>query len=276
MPGINFCAYDGLLVDAFGVLYNHLGAFPESVACVQAMLDAGKPVVVVTNNTSVSPDTISMRLHAMGMPIDPKCIISSGRGLAWDPDARRLVDGKSVFLVGSDDAFCYVHDAGGERVLDVAQAQAVVLACTSDQADGYAGVIQHKRMRPDVPIICINPDRYVQANAQRVPVIGHFSEQIERQVGPIHWMGKPLPVFSTVVQAYCQTVLGLSLGANWAFVDDNPDNVHQMTQDLGVHGFVPVKTGLAQSWPTALPQSNAWRYIQRLSIDPDVWYNDPS
>lgn len=273
---VDLTAYDGLLVDAFGVLYNQAGGFEESAACVQAFLAAGKPVVVVTNNTSVSPETISSRLNAMGMPIAPSHILSSGRGLAWDPEYQQAIDGRSVFLIGADDAAVYVADAGARCVNSLADADAVVLACTAQEVTAYDAIIEYKNQRPNSPVFCINPDRYIPVGDQRVPVIGYFAERIEQSAGPVHWMGKPLPVFSAVVRTYCQAALALSIGENWVFVDDNPNNVRQITQDLGVQGLVSVETGLAQSWPSPLPESDAWRYIKRLSIRADLWYDNAS
>lgn len=276
MATVDLRTYDGVLVDAFGVLYNQSGGFSESTACIQALISAGKPVVVVTNNTSVSPETISARLHAMQMPIEPSYIISSGRGLAWDSDCRSAIEGRAVFFLGPEDASGYVTDAGGRCVCRLTEADVIVLACTASSEKEYQLIIKYKKQEPHVPIFCINPDRYIQVQNQRVPVIGYFSERIEHQSGPVHWMGKPMPAFSSVVDTYCQTALGLSLGPNWVFVDDNPDNVSQLTQDLGICGLVPIETGLAQSWPTPLPQSNSWNYIQRLSIQANIWYDGSS
>ena len=276
MTGIDLMAYKGLLVDAFGVLYNQDGGFEESAACVRAFLSAGKPVVVVTNNTSLAPSTIAERLHAMGMPIAPECIVSSGRGLAWDPTCRQAMAGRSVFLLGADEAGVYVTDAGGRCVAALAESDAVVLACVAQDASVYDAIIEHKNQRPQCPIFCINPDRYIPVGRQRVPVVGYFAERIEQSAGPVQWMGKPLPVFSAVVRTYCADVLGVSIDEDWVFVDDNPDNVRQMTQDLGIQGLVSVATGLAQSWPTQLPQSDAWRYINRLSTRADLWYDNAS
>ncbi len=276
MTGVDLMAYEGLLVDAFGVLYDQDGVFEESAACVRAFLSAGKPVVVVTNNTSLAPNTIAERLHAMGMPIAPEFIVSSGRGLAWDPTCQRAMAGRSVFLLGADEAGVYVTDASGRCVPTLADADAVVLACIAQDDSVYDAIIEHKNQHPQCPIFCINPDRYIPVGNQRVPVVGYFAERIEQSTGSVHWMGKPLPAFSEVVRTYCAAVLGVSVDKNWVFVDDNPDNVRQMTQDLGVQGLVSVATGLAQSWPTPLPQSDAWRYINCLSTPADLWYDNAS
>lgn len=256
------------LLDAFGVLYSAMGALPGVVQMVNHWLEANKTVIVVTNNTSRSPDYIAQHLTHLGIPLNAKHIISSGRGLHWHKPYRQLIYKRPVLVIGSLGSHRYITDAGGYCVDTLEDAQAIVLAMsTPNDTARYEAIATHHQTHPDIPIICINPDHYVQTGNQKSTVIGHYAAKLASKLTrPMHWMGKPHPIFSSVVRDYIASEFNLTPDNSWLFVDDNPDNVAQLTQDLGIHGLIPKHTGLAQSWPTSLTPtatvklSDTWGY----------------
>lgn len=105
--------YEGLLLDAFGVLVDSHGPVagaPEFVAWLEAQ---AKPFVVLTNDASRLPERVSDKLSRAGIRVAPDRISTSGELLA--PFFRRegLVGARCVVL-GPPDSFEYVRRAGGE------------------------------------------------------------------------------------------------------------------------------------------------------------------
>ena len=105
-------AYDGFLLDAYGVLKDASGALPGACELVARLDDLGKPYVVVTNDASRLPATIARSLAGLGMAIPAERIVTSGSLLAPHFAAAGLV-GARCMVVGTADSHRYVADAGG-------------------------------------------------------------------------------------------------------------------------------------------------------------------
>jgi HAD superfamily hydrolase (TIGR01450 family) len=107
--------YEGVLLDAFGVLVDSAGALPGAAELV-AWLDAeSRPFVVVTNDASRLPESVAAKLRRGGIEVGPDRILTSGQLLA--PYFRRegLVGARCVVL-GPPDSVEYVRRAGGDPV----------------------------------------------------------------------------------------------------------------------------------------------------------------
>jgi HAD superfamily hydrolase (TIGR01459 family) len=121
--------YDGVLLDAYGVLVDKTGALPGAKDFVRRLNEAGRPFLVLTNSASRLPATLSAELTAWGLPIPPPRILTSGDLLA-DWFSREGLAGAGCVVLGPADSEAYVGAAGG-RVLDArdgADAQVVVIA----------------------------------------------------------------------------------------------------------------------------------------------------
>ena len=248
-------SFKGLLIDAYGVLYDGKGMLPGAIETLSHLQSQQIPIILVTNNSMMCPADISHMVYQLsGLTIPESHILSSGRGLAIDPICQSAIRHQPVFVVGSQSSHWYISDANGHIVTDLSAASTVVLTASQpDYASLYEDVIAEKNNRPTLRIICSNPDRYVQTGANRFPVIGYYADYIESQTGqPLIWMGKPYSNFSQVVDYYVRTVYPNFNPSNWVFVDDNIDNVTTLVTDLGISGRIPIRTGLAQSedWKT--------------------------
>jgi ribonucleotide monophosphatase NagD (HAD superfamily) len=236
-----------IVVDAAGLLYTDLGPVPGAAEAI-AFMSATVPVWVATNNTNYSPEMISTMLADMGIGISAHRIISSGLGLAVDTELREMVHGKRVFTYGYPSSQWYARYAGGVAVSTPDEAQVIVLAASTGatNAELYRQVAQSLRQTPHRPVICINPDFYVQTGAGLHPVIGYYADQLSRDCDiSIQWMGKPYSSFSEVVRQYLEQS-GVVLSKQVWFFDDNPKNVDRLTRDLGISGAVAVETGLTR------------------------------
>lgn len=107
--------YDGLLLDAYGVLVDAAGALPGAVALIAEARRRGLPLRVVTNDASRSPATCAARFAGLGLPITADEVCTSGQLLAPALLARGL-GGARVAVLGTDDSRAYVRAAGCELV----------------------------------------------------------------------------------------------------------------------------------------------------------------
>ena len=229
-------------------MYNHLGPFPGTFSAVSAIQDAGKELIVVTNNTTSYVDLISKKFMDHGIDIPSDHIISSGLGLVWDEPAHTLVHKKKVYVYGWETSGQYVTDAGGIVVADLEEAEVICFAASEkdDNEPHCRAVIEYMTKYPQVEGICINSDHYVIHEGEHFPVIGFYADLIEKAVPQsFYWVGKPESNMSGVVQKIMRQRFNTVLTDRAWFFDDNVDNVQQFVIDLSVSGCVVLDTGLS-------------------------------
>jgi HAD superfamily hydrolase (TIGR01450 family) len=105
-------AYDGLLLDAYGVLNDASGALPGASALLAALDRRGLPFWVVTNDASRLPATLERRFADLGLAIDRSRIVTTGGLLAGWFERGGLIGARTVVL-GPPDSRAYVEQAGG-------------------------------------------------------------------------------------------------------------------------------------------------------------------
>lgn len=69
--------YRAFAVDLDGVVWRGGRFLPGSVDALTRMTDSGKPVLLLTNNATYSPDSVSERLASEGLAFDPGMVMST-------------------------------------------------------------------------------------------------------------------------------------------------------------------------------------------------------
>jgi HAD superfamily hydrolase (TIGR01450 family) len=120
-------AYDGFLLDAYGVLVDKTGALPGAQGFLKRLVDARKPYLVLTNSASRLPETLAREFSAAGLEIPAARILTSGL-LLEDCFRERRLEGAGCLVLGPADSARYVRRAGGRVVSAGADAEVVVIA----------------------------------------------------------------------------------------------------------------------------------------------------
>lgn len=107
--------YDALLFDAMGVLVHREGPLPGAPGLIDVLNGAGKPYLVLTNDASKLPTTLSERFKGFGQNIDADRVITSGSLLKGYFQEHNLAGARCAVL-GPPDSARYVVDAGGQVV----------------------------------------------------------------------------------------------------------------------------------------------------------------
>jgi HAD superfamily hydrolase (TIGR01459 family) len=123
--------YQGLLLDAYGVLLDQSGPLPGAVEFINQLNIASIPYLLLTNSASMLPETMAAGLQAQGLAIPEERILSSGLLLTDYFQHHQLQDAPSLVL-GPVDAVDYVRRAGGEP-LAWQQADAMRVLVLADQ-----------------------------------------------------------------------------------------------------------------------------------------------
>ncbi|MCP4448852.1 MAG: HAD hydrolase-like protein [Myxococcales bacterium] len=107
--------YDYFLLDAYGVLVHTSGAMGGAADFLKAILDAGKGFKVVTNDASRLPSTAASFYQGYGLGVEPEQVLTSGQLLKPFFKTTGLV-GARCMVLGPEDSFTYVRQAGGEPI----------------------------------------------------------------------------------------------------------------------------------------------------------------
>lgn len=201
-------AFDGVLVDQFGVLHDGRNPFPGALRCLEALQVRRMPLVALTNSGKRAAANLA-RLVRLGFRADLfKAVLSSGE-LARTEIADRLASGAlrpgARVAILSRDA-----DTGPLDELDVRpcgpkdQADLLVIAGIEperrDRA-GYADLLAPLAARR-VPAICANPDLVMYVESGTAFGAGAVAADYTAAGGPVVTVGKPAaPMFAAALSA---------------------------------------------------------------------------
>ncbi len=107
--------FDGLLLDAYGVLVDVSGPLPGAVELIALLERTGKPYAICSNDASRLPSTYAARLARASLPVPAERIASAGMLLAGYYQRNQL-SGARTAVLGTPDARTFIERAGGEVV----------------------------------------------------------------------------------------------------------------------------------------------------------------
>jgi len=128
--------YDGLLLDAFGVLVDERGVLPGAASLLGELARRGTPYAIVTNDASRSPATTAARFAAHGITVAPERIVTSGSLLPGYFFDRGLFGARTCVL-GTEDSFDYIREGGGVPVPLAPGMEIDVLAVCDDSGTPF-------------------------------------------------------------------------------------------------------------------------------------------
>ncbi|HET7483873.1 MAG TPA: HAD-IIA family hydrolase [Solirubrobacterales bacterium] len=92
--------FDGFLIDLDGVVWIGRGLVPRAVESLRALIDAGKEIVFVTNNSVRQPAAYAGYLREAGIPVEDDRVVTAGASTA-QLAAERVGPGGTAFVIGA-------------------------------------------------------------------------------------------------------------------------------------------------------------------------------
>jgi HAD superfamily hydrolase (TIGR01450 family) len=92
--------FDGFLVDLDGVVWVGRELVPGSAEALQALIDTGKEIVFVTNNSVKQPQAYAVRLREAGVEIASDRVVTAGAATAHLA-AEQVGTGGTAFVIGA-------------------------------------------------------------------------------------------------------------------------------------------------------------------------------
>jgi HAD superfamily hydrolase (TIGR01459 family) len=200
-----FAAYDGVILDLWGVVHDGIAPFPDTLRVLQLLKKAERKVWLLSNAPRRSY-TVVEKLTAMG--ITPE--LYDGIMTSGEMSRQALHDtllakwGKRCFHIGRANDLSVYEGLDVEMVEDPAQAD-FVLNCGvedfSDPAEKYKPILQTCILYK-LPMLCANPDRVVHIEDKLVICAGTLADMYAEMDGAVTYFGKPhRSVYSQILAA---------------------------------------------------------------------------
>ncbi len=164
--------YDGLLIDAYGVLVHTSGAFDGAVDFMGRLSDEDVPYVIITNDASRLPESCAAKYRRDGLDIPVGRIVTSG-SLVIDYFEEHDLEGARCLVLGPPDSKRYAERAGAELV-EVEDGDFDVLIIGDESGYDFVPVVdetltilfQKLDAGDDFELLLPNPDLIYQRSAK--------------------------------------------------------------------------------------------------------------
>ncbi|WP_270936694.1 TIGR01459 family HAD-type hydrolase [Falsiroseomonas oryzae] len=244
--------YDGFILDLWGVVHDGRRPYPGVAEALGALKTRGKRVAFLSN--------APRRAHVVdalltGMGLDRAlwdATVTSGE-IAWRLLAGTHGYGRRALHIGPERDLSTVEGLDIDLVADPDAAE-WVLNTGPDPERGNGAVEPYRPMLEAcaarrLPMLCVNPDRFVMVGEQRVICAGALADLYVALGGPpAKEVGKPDPaVYAPVLDA-----LGIAEPARIVAIGDSPHTDLAGAQGAGIDA-VWALTGLAAHAHGAAP-----------------------
>jgi len=203
--------YDGFILDLWGVIHNGVAPLPGSIECLNALMELGKRIVLLSNAPRRADDVVK-RITAIGVPTGLYHHLMSSGEEAWLHLYRRtdpfyIALGRRCLHIGSERDIEIREGLGLEFIDTVEEADFILNtgpAGWDDRIEDYEPILRTGLSR-DLPMVCANPDLVVMHGSRLALCAGALARWYEEAGGRVRWHGKPYPsVYET-----CLGLLGV-------------------------------------------------------------------
>ena len=192
--------YDGFIVDLWGVVHDGVKPYPGARRTLEALRDAGKRVVLLSNAPRPSASA-QKALRGMGLSDNLYSgIMTSGEAtrlaLINPPDTWFATLGPRVLHIGPQRDLVTLEGLDYE-VVDVPEEADFIVNTGPDEEmstalEDYEEVLIASR-RAGLKMICANPDLEVIRGGERLICAGALAQRFEALGGDVRSFGKPDP-----------------------------------------------------------------------------------
>ena len=201
LPGLaDFsAAYDGFILDIWGVMHQGGDAYGEAVDCVRHLRAIGKRVIFLSNAPRRA-EKVAAILEDKGIaPSQYDGVLSSGEAarLAFEAGDTAALGklGKRYFLLAAPDDDDLLRGLDYAPSTAVAEADFLLAIGLSEERSSLAAhePFLGEAAARGLPMLCVNPDREVIRLGTREMCAGALAAHYEIMGGAVTYIGKPHP-----------------------------------------------------------------------------------
>ncbi|MFK7997806.1 MAG: TIGR01459 family HAD-type hydrolase [Granulosicoccus sp.] len=184
--------FDGFIVDQFGVLHDGQHPYPDAVNALQALMNANKRVIILSNSGKRSSINIQ-RMSRLGFARNLYSEFVTSGDVAYEKVKSQFADKRRCLLIARDGDVSAID--GLQLELTDAPGKADLLIISASEGDRYSE--QHyidlleSAARQKLPCLCTNPDKLMLTQNGIRFGAGRIAELYEQSGGTVQWIGKP-------------------------------------------------------------------------------------
>ena len=183
--------YDGFILDLWGVIHNGVAPLPGSIECLNALMELGKRIVLLSNAPRRADDVVK-RITAIGVPTGLYHHVMSSGEEAWLHLYRRtdpfyIALGRRCLHIGSERDIEIREGLGLEFIDTVEEADFILNtgpAGWDDRIEDYEPILRTGLSR-DLPMVCANPDLVVMHGSRLALCAGALARWYEEAGGRV-------------------------------------------------------------------------------------------
>ncbi|GGA08998.1 haloacid dehalogenase [Paenibacillus marchantiophytorum] len=249
---------NGFLIDLDGTLYRGHEPIPHAAAFIAWLQAERLPYLLVTNNSSRTPEQVSEHLLALGIEVPAAAVYTSSQAAAQYLTEQRGVR-QRVHMIGEAGLRIALEAVG----FDLVETTPDYVVQGIDRSFTYAKLTEAVRhLKDGATYVLTNPDRMLPSDGGLMPGAGSLAAAITAASGvePVV-IGKPSPI----IMAYAIERLGLPAADVWVI----GDNVHTDIRGGAVSGCrtALVLTGVATP-------DNVQEQLASAGLTPDLVCTD--
>lgn len=200
-------AYDAFIIDIFGVLHDGITPFPDTVATLQSLNDAGKELCLLSNSPRRAHNAAA-QMEGMGIGRGLyNHIVTSGESTHNALASGAQDFGRNCWFVGKYVVEEIVAGLDDMRLHEGPQEASFILNAIPGTSPPEVADFKAKletAAAKNLPMICANPDLVVHVGDTLYECAGTFAATYEEMGGIVHYHGKPhAPVYER-----CYELLG--------------------------------------------------------------------
>ncbi len=187
-------AYDGFIVDQFGVLHDGQKPYPAAISTLQLLMNAGKTVVILSNSGKRSHIN-AQRMTTLGFGRNTYTEFVTSGDVAFEKvQTQYLAKGlRRCLLIARDNDLSAVEGLDLELVSRTTDAEFVIISAS--EGDRFTEKHYIKQLRSAaqrcIPCLCTNPDKLMITRQGIRFGAGRIAELYEQMGGAVQWIGKP-------------------------------------------------------------------------------------
>ncbi len=189
--------YDALILDLWGVIHNGLAAYPAVPDCLTRARAAGMQILFLSNAPRRSKEVVK-RLTELGIaPSAYDHIVTSGDlvrdALMVRDDPFYAALGRDYYHLGPERDWGLMEDMDYRAVAFEDASFVVNTGLFEDETETVADyeAFVAAALERALPMVCVNPDRWVMRGERLLPCAGVLAEVYEDRGGPTSYRGKP-------------------------------------------------------------------------------------
>lgn len=205
-------SYDVLIFDIWGVLYDGVEPYQDSISFLNHALDSGKQVIFLSNTPR--PSTIMAgKFQSWGLDMTKVKVYTSGDALreqltAWNDEVFRNL-GKKCYHLGADRNEDILRDIKIDLTDDITEADFLLISAYLEEYEDLSVYDNLLKNAADLKLqaICPNPDLSVNQSDGIRYCAGTLAQKYENFGGIVHYYGKPdVRVYEALFNRYLQGV----------------------------------------------------------------------